>query len=120
MDFRQALYYSMTGEQFGGKRSVEIGFTTMSVPLAQLTEKTMQVANNIKGKDSHALKACKDCFKGVDIRNASYEDARYWLKARLGQMTQEQKAANWMDHGIKKFLGKEYQPGMGAVPKVEG
>ncbi len=36
MEFRQALYYSLTGEQFDGKRSVEIGFTTMSVPRAQL------------------------------------------------------------------------------------
>jgi trans-feruloyl-CoA hydratase/vanillin synthase len=119
MDFRQALYYSMTGEQFGGKRSVEIGFTTMSVPLAQLHERTMQVANNLKGKDRHALKATKEAFKGIDIRTASYEDARYWLKARLSQMTYEQKNANWMDHGISKFIGKEYQPGMGAVPKAK-
>ena len=119
MDFRQALYYSLTGEQFGGKRSVEIGFTTMSVPLAQLHERTMQVANNLKGKDRHALKATKEAFKGIDIRTASYEDARYWLKARLLQMTYEQKNANWMDHGISKFIGKEYAPGRGAVPKAK-
>jgi trans-feruloyl-CoA hydratase/vanillin synthase len=120
MDFRQALYYSMTGEQFGGKRSVEIGFTTMSVPLAQLAERTLQVANNLKGKDRHALKACKEAFKGIDIRNTSYEDARYWLKARLMQMTYEQKNTNWIDHGISKFMSKEYQPGRGAAPKAKG
>jgi trans-feruloyl-CoA hydratase/vanillin synthase len=118
MDFRQALYYILTGEQFGGKRSVEIGFTTMSVPLAQLAERTMQVAINLKGKDRHALRATKEAFKGVDIRTLSYEDARYWLKARLGQMTQDQKGSNWMDHGISKFIEGSYQPGKGAVPKA--
>jgi trans-feruloyl-CoA hydratase/vanillin synthase len=120
MEFRQALYYSMTGEQFDGKRSVEIGFTTMSVPRARLEERTLQVATMLKGKDRHALRACKEAFKGVDIRSMSYEDARYWLKARLGQMTQEQKAANWMDHGIGKFIEGAYRPGMGAAPKAGG
>jgi hypothetical protein len=79
----------------------------------------LQVANNLKGKDRHALKACKEAFKGIDIRNTSYEDARYWLKARLTQMTYEQKNTNWIDHGISKFMSKEYQPGRGAVPKAK-
>ena len=118
MSYRQMLYYSLTGEQFDGKRSVEIGFTTMSVPLAQLQERVMQIANNLKGKDRHALRATKEAFKGVDIRSMSYEDALYWLKARLGQMTHEQKNANWMDHGISKFIEGAYQPGRGAVPKA--
>jgi trans-feruloyl-CoA hydratase/vanillin synthase len=117
MHYRQMLYYSLTGEQFDGKRSVEIGFTTMSVPRAELEARTMQVANTLKGKDRHALKAVKDAYKGVDIRTMSYEDARYWLKARLGQMTHEQKNANWMDHGIGKFIEGTYQPGKGAAPK---
>src|SRR5215471_207277 len=72
MSYRQMLYYSMTGEQFDGKRSVEIGFTTMSVPRAELEAKTLQVATNLKGKDRHALKATKEAFKGVDIRSMSY------------------------------------------------
>jgi trans-feruloyl-CoA hydratase/vanillin synthase len=119
MSYRQMLYYSLTGEQFDGKRSVEIGFTTMSVPRAQLEARTMQVANTLKGKDRHALRATKDAFKAVDIRSMSYQDALYWLKARLDQMTYEQKGANWMNHGISKFIEGEYQPGKGAVPKAE-
>jgi trans-feruloyl-CoA hydratase/vanillin synthase len=118
MQYRQMLYYSLTGEQFDGKRSVEIGFTTMSVPLAELAAKTLQVATTLKGKDRHALRATKEAFKGVDIRSMSYEDARFWLKARLGQMTHEQKNANWMDHGISKFIEGAYQPGKGAAPKA--
>ncbi len=118
MNYRQMLYYSLTGEQFDGKRSVEIGFTTMSVPRAELDAKTLAVANTLKGKDRHALRATKDAFKAVDIRTMSYEDARSWLKARLLQMTYEQKNANWIDHGIGKFIEGVYQPGKGAAPKA--
>jgi trans-feruloyl-CoA hydratase/vanillin synthase len=118
MNYRQMLYYSLTGEQFDGKRSVEIGFTTMSVPRAELEAKTLAVANVLKGKDRHALRATKDAFKAVDIRSMSYEDARSWLKARLLQMTYEQKNTNWLDHGISKFIAGEYAPGKGAAPKA--
>jgi len=118
MNYRQMLYYSLTGEQFDGKRSVEIGFTTMSVPRAELEAKTLAVANVLKGKDRHALRACKDAFKAVDIRSMSYEDARSWLKARLMQMTHEQKNASWIEHGIGKFIEGVYQPGKGAAPKA--
>jgi trans-feruloyl-CoA hydratase/vanillin synthase len=118
INYRQMIYYSLTGEQFDGKRSVEIGFTTMSVPRADLEAKTLAVANVLKGKDRHALRACKDAFKAVDIRSMSYEDARAWLKARLLQMTHEQKNANWIEHGIGKFIEGVYQPGKGAAPKA--
>jgi len=118
MNYRQMLYYSLTGEQFDGKRSVEIGFTTMSVPRAELEAKTLAVATTLKGKDRHALRATKDAFKAVDIRTMSYEDARSWLKARLLQMTYEQKNANWIDHGISKFIEGVYAPGKGAAPKA--
>lgn len=118
MSYRQMLYYSLTGEQFDGKRSVEIGFTTMSVPRAELEAKTLAVATTLKGKDRHALRATKEAFKGVDIRTMSYEDARFWLKARLTQMTHEQKNANWIDHGIGKFIEGVYAPGKGAAPKA--
>ena len=118
MSYRQMLYYSLTGEQFDGKRSVEIGFTTMSVPRTELEAKTLAVATVLKGKDRHALRATKDAFKAVDIRSMSYEDARSWLKARLTQMTYEQKNANWLEHGIGKFIEGVYQPGKGAAPKA--
>ena len=118
MSYRQMLYYSLTGEQFDGKRSVEIGFTTMSVPRTELEAKTLAVATVLKGKDRHALRATKDAFKAVDIRSMSYEDARSWLKARLTQMTYEQKNANWIEHGIGKFIEGVYQPGKGAAPKA--
>jgi len=113
---RQARYYILTGERFDGKRAVDIGFATLSVPRAELEQRTLEVANNLKGKDEAALHASKDAFKAVDIRGMSYEDSWYWLTARLDQLTLEQKGG-WMEQGIGKFLEKEYKPGLGAMPK---
>lgn len=114
---RQALYYSLTGEKFGGKRAVEIGFVTMSVPRSELETRTREVATVLKQKDKYALKACKDGFKAIDIRTMSYEEAWYWLKARVDQLTLEQQGHNWIDHGIGKFMEGTYRPGLEAAPK---
>lgn len=115
---RQALYYILTGDRFDGKRAVDIGFVTLSVPRAELEQRTLDVANNLKGKDEAALRASKDAFKAVDIRGMGFEDSWHWLKARLDQLTLEQKGG-WMEQGIGKFLEKEYKPGLGAMPKDE-
>jgi trans-feruloyl-CoA hydratase/vanillin synthase len=113
---RQALYYALTGERFDGKKSVEVGFTTMSVPRAKLESTTLEVARSLKAKDSHALKACKDAFKAIDLRQMSHEESWYWLKARVDQLTKEQKGG-WIEKGIGKFMEGTYRPGMEPMPK---
>lgn len=114
---RQALYYILTGETFDGKKATEIGFTTLTVPRAELQDRTLQVAKTLKGKDPHALRACKDVFKSVDIRSMSFEDSWYWLSAREKQLSLEQKGANWIDKGIGTFLKGAYRPGLEAMPQ---
>jgi feruloyl-CoA hydratase/lyase len=113
---RQALYYALTGDKFDGKRACEIGFVTMAVPKSELLERTRAIANTLKAKDKHALRAVKDAFKAVDIHALHHEDSWYWLKARIGQLTMEQKDKNWVDHGIGKFLEGAYRPGLEAAP----
>jgi trans-feruloyl-CoA hydratase/vanillin synthase len=118
---RQALYYALTGDRFDGKKAVEIGFATLSTPRAQLEETTARVANSLKGKDAQALKAVKEVFKAVDIRRMSHDEAWYWLKARVEQLINDQKAANekggWIEEGIGKFMQGAYRPGLEAMPK---
>lgn len=113
---RQALYYSLTGAQFDGKKSVEIGFTTLSVPRADLEETTLKVARSLKEKDPLALKATKEVFKAIDIRSLSHEESWYWLTARVEQLTLEQKGG-WIKEGIGKFVEGAYRPGLEAMPK---
>jgi feruloyl-CoA hydratase/lyase len=113
---RQALFYLMTGEPFDGKRSAEIGLTTLSVPKSELLQRTMGLAETLKAKNPHGLRACKDAIKSVAIRNMSFEDSWHWLTARSEQLRLAQKDKNWIDHGIGKFVGKEYRPGREAAP----
>jgi trans-feruloyl-CoA hydratase/vanillin synthase len=114
---RQALYYLMTGEAFDGKRSAEIGLTTLSVPKSELLKRTTALAETLKAKDPHGLRACKEAIKSVDIRSMSYEDSWHWLTARSEQLRLSQKDKNWIDHGIGKFVDKAYRPGREAAPK---
>lgn len=115
---RQALYYVLTGEPFDGKRSVEIGFTTLSVPLSQLQEKTQQLATTLRTKDPHAMRACKEVFKGMNLKNMHYEEAWYWLSSKVDQLTLQQKGG-WIEEGIGRFMNGEYRPGLESMPKSE-
>src|SRR5262245_4384439 len=60
---RQALFYLMTGEPFDGKKSAEIGLTTLSVPKKDLLARTMALAETLKAKNPHGLRACKEAVK---------------------------------------------------------
>lgn len=113
---RQALYYVMTGRQFDGKRSEEIGFTTMSVPHEDLFSTVHGIAEDLKAKDPLALRACKEAVRSIDLRNISYEESFYWLTAKSDQLKANQ-AKEGRGDDIGKFMAKEFRPGFGVAPK---
>lgn len=113
---RQALYYVLTGDSFDGKRSAEIGFTTMAVPLSELDQRTAEIANKLREKDAHALRACKEAFKGVDLKSMHHEEAWYWLSSKVDQLTHHQQGG-WIEEGIGRFMNGEYRPGVESMPK---
>jgi trans-feruloyl-CoA hydratase/vanillin synthase len=110
---RQALYYILTGDPFTGDRAADIGLVTMSVPKAELHGKVLEVAAKLLQKNPVALRACKEAFKAV-TSSVGYQDAWYWLSAKVDQLSYQQKGA-WVEQGIPKFLDKEYRPGLGSV-----
>jgi trans-feruloyl-CoA hydratase/vanillin synthase len=114
---RQALYYILTGDRFDGKRAVDIGFCTLSVPRAELEAKVAEIADKLKGKDAHALRACKEAFKAVTPW-VHAEDAWYWLAAKVEELTFKQQGG-WIEKGIGSFLAKEYKPGLGSAPSLK-
>jgi trans-feruloyl-CoA hydratase/vanillin synthase len=109
---RQALYYILTGEPFDGKKAAEIGLITQAVPKAELESRVLAVANTLKQKDPETLRACKEAWKAVSP-SVSYEDAWYWLSAKVDQLAHNQKNASAMG-GIERFMQKEYRPGLGS------
>ena len=115
---RQALFYIMTGRQFDGKRATEIGFTTMSVPRAELMSTVAEIADDLKAKDPLALKACKEALRSIDLRSMSYDEAFHWLTAKSDQLRSLQ-AKNGYGDDIEKFMAKEFRPGFGVAPKAD-
>jgi trans-feruloyl-CoA hydratase/vanillin synthase len=113
---RQALYYMMTGQQFDGRRSAEIGFTTLSVPRARLVSTVHDLALNLKAKDPIGLRTTKEVFKQVDLAAMPFEDAYQWLAAKHDQMSAQQKGG-WIERGIGGFIKKEYRPGLESMPR---
>ncbi len=116
MPSKQALYYILTGRTFGGATSARIGLTTMSVPLADLESTVSELAGELKAKDPLTLRACKEAFKGVDIRGMSAEASLSWLTAKSDQLRRWQAQAGRTD-GAESFLKKEYRPGFAPMPQ---
>ena len=116
MNFRNAMYHAMMGENLTGKQAVEQGLVNESVPLAQLKDRVTEVAKILQKKNPVALKATKDVVRRVG--EMTFDNAMDYL-------IRAQEAANFFDNdgrkeGIKQFLDdKTYKPGLGAYDKAK-
>jgi trans-feruloyl-CoA hydratase/vanillin synthase len=59
MPFRKAMYHAMMGENLSGKQAEDQGLITEAVPADKLKERVLQIADVLKKKDGHALRATK-------------------------------------------------------------
>lgn len=112
MQPRQALYYSLMGEPFDGKRAAEIGLVTMAVPRDRLYPEVRRIAEALREKDPVALRVAKEIFK-TSLR-MDYEEAYAYSAALASDMTLNQKGA-WMESGIGNFIAGKHRPGLGAM-----
>jgi trans-feruloyl-CoA hydratase/vanillin synthase len=108
---RHALYYIMTGEQFGGKDAVAMGLVNQSVPLAQLKDHTRRLAKTLLGKNPTVLRAAKNAYKYV--REMTWEESAEYLTAKVDQ-TSFVDPERGREKGLSQFLDtKTYKPGLG-------
>jgi trans-feruloyl-CoA hydratase/vanillin synthase len=112
MNFRNAMYYILTGETFDGKKAAEMGLVNYSVPHAELKDAVRKMAGKLLDKNPETLKAAKDAFRRV--LEMPVDAAEDYLVVR-------QEALNWLDksggrnEGLKQFIhDKTYKPGLGA------
>ena len=47
LNFRDGMYYALTGDTFDGKKAAQIGFVNFSVPKAKLKEETTRLAKKM-------------------------------------------------------------------------
>ncbi len=115
MSARDAMYYTLTGETFDGKKAAAIRLVNESVPADQLRGRVRQIADSLLEKNPQTLKAAKDAVKRV---------AEMTVDASEDYLVVRQEALNYLDksegrkQGIKQFIDdKTYRPGLGAYRK---
>ena len=59
MPLRKAMYHAMMGENLTGKQAEAQGLVTEAVPLDQLKARVTAIADALRQKDAHALRATK-------------------------------------------------------------
>ncbi len=110
MSYRDALYYSMTGDTFDGKQAAEMRLVTFAVPRDKLREETVKLCQKLMEKNPAALRATKEVFK--TCRNMDYTLAEEYIGAKIValQATDPEKGRN---KGIDQFVKeKKYRPGL--------
>lgn len=110
MGHRNALYYIMTGETFTGKQAAEMGLVNASVPLAQLREETIKLANKLLDKNPVVLRYAKNGFKRC--RELTWDQNEDYLYAKLDQCIARDPEKGRQE-GMKQFLDdKSIKPGL--------
>ena len=110
LSHRDAMYYSMTGLPFDGKKAAEIKLVNYSVPKAKLKEETVALAKLLLEKDPHALRATKEAIRAV--RYMSHDQALQYLASKIQSLQAVNKGGS--DKGISQFIDeKSYRPGFG-------
>ena len=80
---RAALYAIMTGEPFDGRRAREIGLVNESVPLAQLRDRTRELAKILLSKNPTVLRAAKHAVRRVQTMD--WDLSEEYLSAKAEQ-----------------------------------
>ena len=111
MNFRDAMYYAMTGDTFDGKKAKEIGFVNFSYPKDKLREGTVALAKKLMEKAPTVLQYTKEGIRAVRFMNEP--QAADYLNAKSDALKYNDKE-NSRGEGMKQFLDeKTYRPGLG-------
>lgn len=114
VNFRNAMYHSMMGENVDGVKAAEWGLVNEAHDSDKLKARVTEVCNVLLQKNPVALQATKEAVRKVS--EMTYANAESYL-------VKAQEAANYFDNtgrkeGIKQFIfEKTYKPGLGAYNK---
>ena len=69
MNYRDALYYAMTGDSFDGRQAKQMGFVNFSYPKEKLREETIKLAKKLMEKSPATLRYTKEAIRAVRFMN---------------------------------------------------
>lgn len=111
LNFRDAMYHAMMGENLVGPEAARRGLVNESHPGDKLKDRVTEVCNVLLGKNPTALRATKWAVRRV--REMTYQNAEEYL-------IRAQEAANSFDaegrkEATRQFIDdKTFKPGLGA------
>jgi feruloyl-CoA hydratase/lyase len=112
MNLRDAMYYSITGETFDGRRAAEMNLVNEAVPADRLRERVVQIAELLKGKNAAVIRGTKETIRG--IRNMGWAEAENYINAKLAEALFVDPERG-REQGLKQFLDdKSIRPGLEA------
>jgi len=115
LNFRDGMYYALTGDTFDGKRAKEIGFVNFSFPKAILKQQTVKLAQKLMEKSPAVLRYTKEALRAVRFMNEP--QAADYLGAKSDALRFADKEDS-RTQGMKQFLDeKTYRPGFGAFKR---
>ncbi len=111
MSYRDALYYSVTGDPFNGKTAEKIRFVNFSVPRKQLRSATIKLAKKLMTKSPNAVRYTKEAIRAV--RFMGMTEAKDYLAVK-NAACKASDSINGRNEGIRQFIDeKTYRPGLG-------
>jgi feruloyl-CoA hydratase/lyase len=111
MNYRDALYYSVTGDQFSGKEAADMKFVNRSVPADKLREETMTLARKLEVKSPHAVRYTKEAVRAV--RRMTKDQAMDYLNGKSDALKFTDPEGG-RQKAMKQFLDeKSFKPGLG-------
>ncbi len=115
LNFRDAMYHAMMGENMSGPEAAAKGMVNESLPADKLKARVQEVADVLKKKDSQALRATKWAVRRV--REMTYDNAEDYL-IRAQEALNDFGGWETRKEATKQFLDeKTFKPGLGAFDK---
>jgi len=115
LNFRDGMYYALTGDTFDGRKAKEIGFVNFSFPKEKLRDETVKLARKLMEKSPAVLRYTKEALRAVRFMNEP--QAADYLSAKSDALRFADKE-NSRTQGMKQFLDdKSYRPGLGAFKR---
>jgi len=108
--YRNALYYTMTGENFDGKKAAAMGLINEAVPRKELRARTRKLALTLLEKNQTVLRGAKLAMKRTKYMD--WEVSADYLYAKMAEALYLGGADNRKD-AMKAFLDdKTFKPGI--------
>ena len=113
MGYRDAIYYSVTGDQFTGKEAAAMKFVNKSVPLANLRDATMELARKLEAKNPVAVRATKEA-RPLGARHEAVDQAARLSRTAKSDALKANDKEGGRKKAMKQFLDdKVFKPGLG-------